>query len=320
METDNIEPAVLEEIENFAVQIAREAGRILLDHFSGPLEVRYKGKNNRDPVTIADRRSEEYLKAAIKEKFPGHGILGEEGVALAGADSPFLWVLDPLDGTVNYMNGLPVFGVSVGVLWQGRPAAGGIYLPVSHRGTPGVYHARLGSGAFLDDDKLEAAREPTGRPLAQVPPGFRLSGRSRKTPREARNLGSVAAELALTACGVFQYAVFGAPKIWDLVAGLVLITETGGLAFVRPKGGRAWLPLERFQPGPGDATKVLEDLRAWSAPVAVGAPAMVRQVIEDIRAIRHPLSWLTGWRSRDRKSGAGGPGAKPATQQNRPHE
>jgi myo-inositol-1(or 4)-monophosphatase len=311
---DTVDASLLEEIEAHAVAIARGAGQILLEHFRQPQEVKFKGKHNQDPVTVADGRSEAYLKTAIKEKFPRHGILGEEGGALSGSDSPFIWVLDPLDGTSNFMNGLPLFAVSVGVLWQGQPVAGSIFVPVSHRAGPGVYHARLGNGAFLDGEKIEVARTPSGRPLAEMPPGFsggfRLSGRSRKAPHETRNLGSIAVELTLTACGVFQYALFGGPKIWDIAAGVVLVKEAGGLAFTRPKRGRAWLPLERFQPGTEGDPEAPEKLRGWSAPLVVGAPEAARQVVKDIRVFRNPLWRLARLLRRpDKKPGTAKPGA-----------
>ncbi|OGO31211.1 MAG: hypothetical protein A2Z29_09215 [Chloroflexi bacterium RBG_16_56_11] len=294
MDADKVDTSPLEEIEAYAVDIAREAGQILLEHFRKPLEVQFKGKHNRDPVTIADGRSEEYLKKAIKQKFPRHSILSEEGGVHYESDSPFVWVLDPLDGTSNFMNGLPLFAVSVGVLWQGQPAVGSIYVPVSHRANPGVYHARQGNGAYLDGEKIEAARTTSGRPLSEIPPrftgGLRLSGQSRKEPHEARNLGSIAVELALTACGVFQYALFGRPKIWDVAAGVMIVKEAGGLAFARPKRGNDWLPLERFQPAQKNDSKALDNLRDWSAPLVVGASDVARQVVKDIRGFHHPLS------------------------------
>ena len=312
MGADNIDGSLLEEIEAHAVAVARGAGQILLEHFCQPQEVRFKTKNNQDPVTVADGRSEAYLKAAIKEKFPRHGILGEEGGALSESDSPFVWVLDPLDGTANFMNGLPLFAVSVGVLWQGQPVVGSIFVPVSHCAGPGVYHARLGNGAFLNGEKIQAARTPSGRPLIELPRGFsggfRLSGRSRKTPHEARNLGSIAVELTLAACGVFQYALFGAPKIWDVAAGVVLVKEAGGLTLTRPKKGRHWLPLERFQPGPGNAPGALEKLRGWSAPLVAGDPDAARRVVKDIRVFRNPLWRLARLlRSPDKKNGIAKP-------------
>ncbi len=297
MDVENVDISVLEEIEAHAVQIAREAGQILLDHFNKPIEVQFKGEKGEDPVTTADRRSEEYLKVVIGEKFPRHGILSEEGGVLSKSDSPFVWVLDPLDGTTNFMNGLPLFAVSIGVLWKNQPVVGSIYVPVSHQATAGVYHACLGKGAYLNDERIEVATEPSGRPLAGNPSQFgsrfRLSGQSRREPGEARNLGSIALELALTASGVFQYALFGSPKLWDVAAGVLLVKEAGGLAFTRRTRRSTWLDLERFLPEQHNDQEALENLGSWSSPIVVGAPDIVRKMVQDIRAPRAPLSWLT---------------------------
>lgn len=275
MDAENIDVSLLEEIEAHTINIAQQAGQILLEQFRKPLDVQFKDKKKRDPVTAADYRSEEYLKRAIREKFPRHSIISEEGGAQGESDSPCVWVLDPLDGTSNFMNGLPLFAVSIGVLWKRQPVVGSIYVPVSHRAAEGVYHACLGRGAFLDSERIEVAQKPLGRPLSEIPAQFgsrfRLSGKSRKEPHEVRNLGSIALELAMAACGVFQYALFSRPRIWDVAAGVLLVKEAGGLAFTRSRG-RNWLPLERFQPEQNNGPEVWENLRRWSSPLVVGAP------------------------------------------------
>lgn len=302
MDADKVDIFLLEEIEAHAVYIAREAGRILLQYFNQPLDVQFKGKKRSDPVTIADGRAEEYLKTVIGSKFPEHGILSEEGGVFGKADSPFVWVLDPLDGTCNFMNGLPFFAVSIGVLWKGQPVVGSIYVPVSHRATAGVYHACLGKGAYLDSERIEVSRVPTGRPLSAMPfqfgSRFRLSGKSRKEPQEARNTGSIAVELALTACGVFQYALFGSPKIWDVAAGVLLVKEAGGLAFNGRRDGRAWVPLERFELHRHNNGEPLEKISSWSNPLVVGSPDIATKVVKDLRIRRDPLSWLAALKRR----------------------
>ena len=108
--SDKILDRQLSEMESFAVDITRRAGGILLEQFSKPLVVEYKSKGNTNPVTDADRRSEEFLREAILKEYPDHGVLAEEGSQVDSESSGFIWVLDPLDGTVNYLNGLPVFG------------------------------------------------------------------------------------------------------------------------------------------------------------------------------------------------------------------
>ena len=289
---------LLSEIEAHAVSIAGKAGEILLSHFNQPIDVQFKGKGRRDPVTLADRHSDEYLRVAIRERFPEHGILSEEGEAVRAPDSPFTWVLDPLDGTVNFMNGLPVFAVSVGVLRDGQPVVGSIYTPVSHQAAAGVYHARLGNGAWLNNERIDIARPPSGRPLAAMPigRGFRLTGRSRKEPRETRSTGSMAVDLAFAAAGVFQYALFGRPKIWDVAAGVLLVKEAGGTA-VAKRRRQEWQPLDRFEPS-SDRKQALGGLGGWSIPLLVGAHEAVTRVTRDIRGPAFRWS-LLGWHRRD---------------------
>ena len=108
-----IEDQTLAEIEAFAVEIAAEAGKILGRHFGRSLKIEYKDKRESDPVTDADHESQSFLVEAITKRFPEHGILGEEDDEEKQEDtSPapdFLWVLDPLDGTKNFLHGLPIY-------------------------------------------------------------------------------------------------------------------------------------------------------------------------------------------------------------------
>jgi myo-inositol-1(or 4)-monophosphatase len=296
---NNIDDSLLEEIENHSIDIARQAGQILAGQFCKPLEVQFKDKKNSNPVTAADRFSEKYLKRAISEKFPLHSIVSEEGGTLFESDSPFLWILDPLDGTSNFLNGLPLFAVSIGVLWNRQPVVGCIYVPVSHQAAEGVYHARLGKGAFLNSEKIEVSTKPSCRPLSEIPvqfgSRFRLSGRSRKDIKdiyENRNLGSIALELALAASGVFQYALFSSPKLWDVAAGVLLIKEAGGISFIKRSEGKNWLILEQFQVEQDNDSESLEKLRDWSFPLVAGAPDTAGKIVNDIRIRHNPLSSL----------------------------
>ena len=143
---EGLEAAQLEEIERRAVEFARKAGEILLGHFRQPLQIEYKSEGRRDPVTQADRESEDWLRSAISEAFPDHGIVGEENPNSEHGSADFVWVLDPLDGTTNFLNGLPVFASSIGVLYRGRPAVAAIFVPGPDGGS--VVHARRGGGAF----------------------------------------------------------------------------------------------------------------------------------------------------------------------------
>ncbi len=125
-------PTPSETLAAIAAQFARGAGEILLGLFGKRVEVDYKNKAKTDPVSEADTASQEFLTKAIAAKFPCHGVFGEEkpkdkdeARREGEREVPdYLWVLDPLDGTKNFLNGLAVWGCSVGVLHQGRPVAG----------------------------------------------------------------------------------------------------------------------------------------------------------------------------------------------------
>ena len=174
------------EIEAAAVEMAQGAGDILAAHFGRKISIEYKDKEERDPVTEVDKACQDYLVGEINRRFPDHSILGEEqseeeakkAKEDAGATDPpcgdFLWVLDPLDGTTNFLNGLPVYAVSVGVLHKGRPLAGALFIPWPKPGGGFVLHCRQGGGCFAGEDPVEVYKsdEPVNNRLAGLPGHF----------------------------------------------------------------------------------------------------------------------------------------------------
>lgn len=286
---DAVGSSTLSAIEEHAVRMASEAGALLMNLFRGPLDVEYKDRQRRDPVSRADRQAEEYLRRTIQDRFPAHAILGEEGKDAGPSDAEYTWVLDPLDGTTNYINGLPLFAVSVGVLRWGHPAVGVIWTATSPKGGPGVFSARAGGGARLDgvaitiEDAGESKR-PVQR-LAAVPGGAGMmlafgrppGGR----PGDPRTLGSIAVEAAYVAAGVLQSAVFMRPKIWDVAAGVTIVREAGGSALTRE--AKLWHELTYFR-RPRDRAGAVKPLRDWNAPLVVGSP----RVASALAAGLHP--------------------------------
>ena len=281
-----LDEALLRTLEERASAMAGAVGGMLLERFGTLLEVEFKGKDERSPVTEADRDAEAMLRSAIAQDFPDHSILGEEGEDLVQHESPFTWVLDPLDGTTNFINRLPLWAVSVGVLHEGVPVAAAIFTATSHRGGPGVYSARRGGGARL-------AGEPLTLPLQEKPRTSRLSGQPghfarfarglgepfRRNQGEPRVLGSIAVELAFAAAGTLQYAIFGPPRIWDVAAGVLLVEEAGGLVMVGVPDRWSWMPLHRFiappPRRPDDAMVGVAGLRRWSSGLVAGSPQVV---------------------------------------------
>lgn len=279
----------LAEIEAAAAELATSAGGRLLERFRTNIAVDYKDRLHKDPVTEADRDAERYLHEQITSRFPGHGVLGEEGTDPPDG-SPFVWVVDPLDGTTNFVNGLPLWCVSVGVLWYGRPVAGAIFTPSGPAATHATLRARLGGGAFLDDQPIVVMPEPepTRKRLAGLPGHYwqdlRFRTRGPNQLGESRTLGSTALELALVAAGTLQYGIFWGPKIWDVAAGVLLVREAGGVALSRTGHHRPWLDLHAF-----DATRPKRNqpptLRAWHGSILAGSPPATRVIASDIRAV-----------------------------------
>jgi myo-inositol-1(or 4)-monophosphatase len=282
-----LDAALLVDIYGHARRITAEAGQLLLGRQAGPRTIEYKDKLKRDPVTDADKAAEAHLRQAIQDRFPDHAILGEEGDDKETGAGDLLWALDPLDGTANYATGLPIFAVSVAVLHAGVPVVGCIAVPAMGA----LYHARLGGGAFESETRLRAHGGTAVQPSVPVGlfAGWRWAfvphRRLRHRQGEPRALGSIAAEIGLVAGGALQYAVYAGPRLWDVAAGVLLVTEAGGAArFWRREHG--WQPLDRFA-----ATDATRGLRAWSAPTLLGGAALVPLVAADLTPRRSLAAW-----------------------------
>ncbi|MBI4302007.1 MAG: hypothetical protein HY664_05335 [Chloroflexi bacterium] len=262
--------ALWQEMETFAIGLAREAGQILLSHFGKSLDVEYKGNDRGHPVSTADKEVEEYLKRAIKKRFAGHSVLGEESLNGEPHEAEFLWVVDPLDGTVNFINGLPIFAVSIGLLHQFRPVVGAIFVPSAIQSAGGVFHARRGGGSFVDGERISVVQnhQPEPSRLGVLSGGLWRRRRFLSKGRplgQFRVLGSIAYELVLVARGVLQYAVFASPRIWDVAAGALLVQEAGGVVLVGRRN-KPWHPLDFFEPLSPKQGREPPRLQHWSVP------------------------------------------------------
>ena len=214
-----------------AVEISREAGTLLAELFTQPLEISYKRRS--DLVTVADRRSEALIVGRLRERFPDHAIVAEEG-GNHRSGSDYCWYVDPLDGTTNYAHGFPVYCVTLGLAYRGEVIAGVVYDPTHDD----MYTAERGAGAFLNHQRLHVS--PTGKLSESLvatgfPPFatnhdlniqffFHFTERS----HGIRRAGSAALDLCCVAAGRFEG--FWELKLnpWDKAAGTLLVTEAGG--------------------------------------------------------------------------------------------
>jgi myo-inositol-1(or 4)-monophosphatase len=217
-----------------AVRIARDAGELLKEQRTRPVEVRHKGAV--DLVTQADQASEDLILSSIRRRFPDHGILAEEsGDAARGERGGYQWVVDPLDGTTNFAHGLPIWSVSIGILRGGEPRCAVVLDPTRDE----CFTALRGAGARCNGEPirvsatedLEQALLVTGFPYdIRTSPENNLDyfERFMKRSRAVRRLGSAAIDLAYVACGRFDgfWELKLAP--WDVAAGWLLVEEAGG--------------------------------------------------------------------------------------------
>lgn len=243
------EPALLAELEQQCVALAVEAGRFIRDERPVAVDVAATKSTETDVVTEMDRRSEELLHRRIRELRPEDGILGEEGADVAGS-SGLTWVIDPIDGTVNYLYDIPAYAVSVAVV-VGDPQAEGAWRPVTGAVADPcrrlVHHGRRGGGAWTRAEEAFGARgsrlavsteQSLGRALLAT--GFGYSEEKRREQatillrvlpavRDIRRIGSAALDLVRVADGsVDAYAESGI-NAWDLAAGWVIVEEAGGV-------------------------------------------------------------------------------------------
>ena len=289
----SLDEASIQEIERHAVELARGAGEILAGHFGRRIEVEFKDDKQRDPVTAADKETQAYLAAEIVRRFPDHGVLGEEATEEERQSEELardtLWVLDPLDGTTNFLNGLPVFASSIGVIHRGRPVAAALYIPWPADGGGFVLHCRKGGGCYADDEPVAVleTEQPIPNRLIGLPGYFgvvnRFTGGLADKAGEPRTTGSIAYELAMTARGVMQYGIFGAPRMWDMAGGALAVQEAGGTVMTRFRGERNWHPIDSFVPTWDEKTPTMKELRAWVAPLVAGNNHLAPLIANNVR-------------------------------------
>ncbi|MDE2932879.1 MAG: inositol-1-monophosphatase [Chloroflexota bacterium] len=276
--------ALLAELEATARELAAAAGAEITAALGRSINVDYKteGKSEEaaptDPVSEVDRAVEAMIRERLAERLPDHAILGEEQDDHPLPDAEYLWAIDPVDGTTNFVNRFPLFAASVGVLHEGVPVAGAIWSSASHGLGPGVYHAHHGGPLNFEGEPVEAVENQGVRRSLSAAPG---GAPGRSASWDNRVTGSAAIECAYVAAGVFTTAQFWGVHAWDVAAGLVLAEAAGRDALIRE--GNTWKPFERFVP----PARVREDrtptLRDWSRPILIGTPEGLTHLRERIR-------------------------------------
>jgi myo-inositol-1(or 4)-monophosphatase len=223
------------DILDTARQAALSAAKILLDNFGKVKKTDIVEKQLNDFLTYVDEQSERQIITCIQDRFPDHAILAEES-GMAAGHSDYTWIIDPLDGTKNYISGIPVFAISIALNYRDDIILGVIYDPLRRE----MYHALKGKGAFLNDQSIQVSGQnslfgsllATGFPFRFkefLPTYMNCFEEIFKNISGMRRMGAAAIDLAYVASGKFEGFWEIALSPWDVAAGQLLVREGGGI-------------------------------------------------------------------------------------------
>lgn len=223
-----------ENLEEFIQSVARGAGDILRSNFGSVRTWRTKSDRG-DIVTQVDLDSESYVLSRIKKEFPSHNIVSEESGRINVSSDDCTWFIDPLDGTLNYAMGIPMFCISIGLSCNGELQHGVVYDPIHDE----LFHAAKGRGAFLNGARITVSNESElsdaiisiswGRRRANSRKYLRYTRKMSEHSSYYRRLGSAALMLSYVASGRIDAYLQGGVNSWDIAAGMLLVTEAGGV-------------------------------------------------------------------------------------------
>lgn len=220
---------------NVMVAAARKAARGLVRDFNEIEHLQVSRKGPADFVTVADEKSERTIREELQKARPDWGFRQEEGGEVKGRDPDHVWVVDPLDGTTNFLHGLPHFCISIGLVVRDEPVAGVIYDPIKDE----LFIAEKGQGAYVNNRRLRvAAREKLDDAVIATGIPFRGMGDAKRFAAESdalmpqvagiRRWGAAALDLAYVAAGRYDGFWEWNLNAWDIAAGIVLVREAGG--------------------------------------------------------------------------------------------
>ncbi|MCK4641498.1 MAG: inositol monophosphatase [Candidatus Marinimicrobia bacterium] len=215
-----------------AIVAAQSAGQFIMENVDKAIEINFKGRAN--VVTDVDRGAEEIIISMVRESFPDHQILAEETPAI-NTSSPFKWIIDPLDGTTNFIHGFPAFAVSIAVEYNSDVIIGVVYDPVRKE----LFSAIKNRGAFLNRNQIKVSNIKTlSESLLATGFPYELQGNFNlnmdifremyQNSQGVRRVGSAALDLCYTACGRFDGFWEFDLNPWDVAAGALIVSEAGG--------------------------------------------------------------------------------------------
>ena len=286
-------------VESSVVRATKEAGAFVASRFGGILEISQKGdKPGKDLVTDVDKASQQMIAEIMSETCPAHMLLGEEDPPTeepAAAD--WIWIVDPIDGTTNFVNSSPVHAVSVAALFRGEPVAAAIWIPWPNADGYLLMHARKGHGTWIGDTQVHVHKSSdSGEPITGVlsaRPGWIRRMFNVEKPLEGhfgeiRVGGSACHEQFLVANGTLQYAITGFAMAWDFAASTLLVKESGGKVMVLGSNQR-FAEFGGWSSGYANDSATYGRIRKWRGLLLSGSPATVDFVSANLKPKRKGL-------------------------------
>lgn len=272
-----LDDELLTELETMAVELANLGGREIRATLGKMQDVRYKGSEDAplrftDPVSDVDARVETMIRERLSVSFPDHDIIGEEMDHRPGRGHDFVWAVDPIDGTANFINGFPLFASSVGLTFRGYPIVSALWCSTSHSLDAGTYHGIVGRDLRFNG----APHIPVQSPLVRRRLGGEPHAAGQHLSWDGRKTGSAAIECAFVAAGLLDMAWFERPNIWDVAGGLALALASGHQVMERSSEG--WREFTGF-------TQDRLDLSDWTMPIALGGSETLGEFVTAQRSL-----------------------------------
>jgi len=254
---------------NIAVNAARQAGNFIMRSYARPDLIKVSTKQPGDFVTDVDKKSEKMIIDTLLSAYPAHSILSEECGQMQNTNKEFIWIIDPIDGTTNFIHGFPHFCISIALQVRGQIEAGVIYDPLKED----LFTAARGEGALKNDRRIRVSQHkglqdallsfgaPGHKTDAQINQHFEFIKALTKKGVEVRRTGSSALNLAYVASGQLDACWKFGLKPWDLAAGILLIKEAGGIV-TEPDGAENYLK---------------------SGNVVAGNPRLFKELVKEVR-------------------------------------
>ena len=293
MSSPNLHPMI-----NVAIKAARTAGAIINRAALDIESVRISQKQFNDFVTEVDQASENVIIETLLGAYPGHGILAEESGQEHGAkDSEFVWIIDPLDGTTNFIHGFPVYCVSIALAVRGKVEQAVVYDPTRND----LFTATKGRGAYMNDRRLRVSKRirlhesiiSTGfpfRPGDDFPTYMAMLGDVMQRTAGIRRPGAAALDLAYVAAGYTEGFFEAGLQPWDVAAGSLLVTEAGGLVGNFTGESNFMDQKECLAGSPKIYGQLVSLLGKYSKFAPAGEKAQVRQAAADLAQAPPPVA------------------------------